>query len=161
MGGPNLWVSKLRGAGGRYVGGTPAEFRDPQSGPRQPATAVSAEKRSTSEEAKNAKIMISISWVPGSHFFTGVALARVPRESGSATEFTLSDERTTPAPATPAGNNSKPIIALRIVLALSMVLTCASHCHLGIAIDIHMVPRTDRRARGPSMRMHPARSRAE
>ena len=42
-------------AGGRYAGGTPAEFRDPQSGPRQLATAVSAEKRSMSKEAKNAK----------------------------------------------------------------------------------------------------------
>ena len=40
--GPNLWVSKLRRFGGRYVGGRLAEFRDPQVGVRHRATAVSA-----------------------------------------------------------------------------------------------------------------------
>ena len=34
MGGPNLWVSKLRRVGGRYVGGGLTEFGDPQVGAR-------------------------------------------------------------------------------------------------------------------------------
>ena len=49
MGGPNLWVSKLRRAGGCCVGGRLADSGDPQVGGRHLAAAVSAEKRSMSK----------------------------------------------------------------------------------------------------------------
>ena len=42
MGGPNLWVFKLRRVGGRYVGGGLAESRDPRAGARHLAAVVSA-----------------------------------------------------------------------------------------------------------------------
>ena len=48
-------VLKLRGAGGGYVGGKLAEFGDQHLAPTAPSTAVSAEKRSMSKEAKIAK----------------------------------------------------------------------------------------------------------
>jgi hypothetical protein len=47
-----LWVLKLCGARGGYVGGEHAELRDPQIPPKHLATAVSTEKRSQNEGEK-------------------------------------------------------------------------------------------------------------
>ena len=61
MGGPNLWVSKLRRVGGRYVGGGLTEFRDPQVGARHLATAVSAKNGRESNQKRSFKLDAAIS----------------------------------------------------------------------------------------------------
>ena len=49
-----MWVSKLRRAGGRYVGGRLAEFGDPQVGGRRLAAAVSAKNGRDPQIEQNA-----------------------------------------------------------------------------------------------------------
>ena len=67
-----MWVLKLCGARGGYVGGKHAELRDPQIPPKHLATAVSTEKRSRSaREATPATAQNAVA--PHSHY------ARAPR----------------------------------------------------------------------------------